>query len=316
MPNEVWLCADFNDMENFGLLCKARLLASKCGRQVAVVIFNSSSDDSLLIHKGADIVYNLCAEGSNIVKSQALFDLCNEYHPDILLFPATVEYSAIAARTAAKLSTGLTADCTSLEVDKNGLLKQTRPAFGGGLIADIYCYNRRPQMATVRPGVFPVSNPDLRRKGTHISFKLTSMHADPVKILSIERISSKKDLREGNIIVAGGKGIGSREGFGLLESLADRIGGLLGASRSAVDAGYADYDRQIGQTGLSVSPNLYIAFAISGAPQHIAGMNTSSKVIAINSDPEAPIFDYADLAIVGDWFETVNAILKTIKDKT
>lgn len=312
MASEVWVYADFHDTKNLSLIGKAQSLARACGGKAAAVCTVTPPSDALLISSGADIVYHLRATGSDIILSHALCKLCESYCPDILLFPASIEYGAVAARTAAQLHTGLTADCTGLAIDENGLLRQTRPALGGGLIADIYCQDRRPQMATVQTSIFPIPEPDLKRTGICITYSPSVLFSDPVELIIREKIPAKKDLREGHIIVAGGKGIGSREGFDFLSMLAERIGGLFGASRSAVDAGYADYDRQIGQTGISVSPNLYLAFGISGAPQHIAGMNTSRKVIAVNCDPKAQIFDYADLAIVGDWQETVEAILKAL----
>lgn len=312
MTSEVWVYASFQDPSDLGLLARAKSLAAVRGVQAAAVCTVPAPDNNLLIQSGADIIYQLHAEGSDTIQAQALYALCEAQHPEIVLFPASIEYSVIAARTAALLGTGLTADCTGLVIDENHLLRQTRPAYGGGLIADIFCKDRRPQMATVRPGIFPIPVPDPQRTGAHIWYTPPALPPDPAKMISRAQIPPKKDLREGRIIVAGGKGIGSRDGFTLLGTLAERVGGLLGASRSAVDAGYADYDCQIGQTGLSVSPELYLAFGISGAAQHIAGMATAGKVIAVNSDPKAPIFDYADLAIVGDWREVAEALLNAL----
>ena len=189
----------------------------------------------LLFHSGADIIFDLPVQGSDYLKAYALACLCQTYQPGILLFPATVEYSAIAARTAAQLGTGLTADCIGLTADEQGLLLQTRPAFGGGLIADIICRSKRPQMATVHSGVFPVPVPDPKRTGQHIAYTPPLLPHDPSQLLSRQLIPNRKNMRDGQIIVAGGKGVGSREGFELLAALAQRIGGLLGASRSAVD---------------------------------------------------------------------------------
>jgi electron transfer flavoprotein alpha subunit len=315
MADEIWVVADFKDPKSLGLLGKAQELAHDCHGQAAAVCALDYLEAEPLIQHGADIVYHMGVKGSESIQAQALGELCLLYHPEIVLFPATIEFSVVAARTAAQLGTGLTADCTGLAIDENGWLRQTRPAYGGGIIADIHCKYKRPQMATVRPGIFLVSAPDPQRKGIHISFSTSNQLSDPAQLISRELIPAKKDLREGRIIVAGGKGIGSREGFGLLGLLAERIGGLVGASRSAVNAGYADYDCQIGQTGMSVSPDLYLAFGISGAAQHIAGMITASKIIAVNNDPRAPIFDYADLAIVGDWKETAEGILKLAWNK-
>ena len=310
MANEIWVYSAFDEPNDLGLLGKAQALAFSCCAKTAAVCCGKPKDCSALSYSGADLIYTLGCLGSDTLQALALADLCRTYKPEILLFPATIIYSAVAARTAALLGTGLTADCTALCIEKNHLLRQTRPAFGGGLIADIYCKEKRPQMATVRPGTFPNPLPDLENKGVFMPFTPSKLPPDPAVLLKHEQIPPKKDLREARIIVAGGKGIGSRSGFNLLGELAEKIGGLVGASRSAVDAGYADYDCQIGQTGLFVSPDLFLAFGISGAPQHIAGMNSSGKVIAVNSDPKAPIFDYADLAIVGDWWEAAEKMLE------
>jgi caffeyl-CoA reductase-Etf complex subunit CarE len=312
MTNEVWVYADFDMSESISLLGKAQTLARQSGGKTAAVCSRGSLDIHSLIHHGADIVYDLDVEGSSVVQAYNLYELCKEYLPEIILFPATVEYSSVAARTAAFLGTGLTADCIELTIDENNLLRQIRPAFGGGLIAEIYCKDRRPQMATVRPGIFPITFPDKRRTGEYIRYSPAVQLVDPIKLISFKNISTSYDLRESKIIVAGGKGVGSREGFQLLTRFAEKIGGLVGASRSAVDAGYADYNQQIGQTGISVSPELYFAVGISGSSQHIAGMNTAGKIIAVNTNPRAPIFDYADLAIVGEWKEIINDIMNRV----
>ena len=310
MTNEIWVYSAFEDPNDLGLLGKARELTFSCSAKTAAVCCGKPNNCKILSDSGADLIYTIGCQGSDTLQALALADLCRTYQPEILLFPASIAYSAVAARTAALLGTGLTADCTALSIEKNCLLRQTRPAFGGGLIADIYCNEKRPQMATVRPGTFPIPRPDAENESVFISFSPSKLPPDLVTLLKQEQIPAKKDLREARIIVAGGKGIGSRRGFNLLGELAEKIGGLLGASRSAVDAGYADYDCQIGQTGLSVSPDLFLAFGISGAPQHIAGMNSSGKVIAVNTDPKAPIFDYADLAIVADWREAAERLLE------
>lgn len=312
MANEVWVYADFDKPESISLLGKAQTLARQLGGKAAAVCSSGSLDFDLLICYGADIIYDIDVEGSSVVQANNLYELCKEYLPDIILFPATVEYSSVAARTAAFLGTGLTADCIELTIDESNLLRQIRPAFGGGLIAEISCKDRRPQMATVRSGIFPTTSPDNSRKGECIQYSPDTQLIDPIKLISCKKIPTSYDLREAKIIIAGGKGVGSREGFQLLTRFAKKIGGLIGASRSAVDAGYADYNQQIGQTGISVSPELYLALGISGSPQHIAGMNTAGKIVAVNNNPKAPIFDYADLAIVGEWKEIVKDIMNRL----
>lgn len=308
----VWVFANFNDPKNLGLLAQARSLADSCGGSTTAVCADEEEKSDRLFAFGADSVIHLQVTGSEMLKAQALVELCQQYHPEVVLFPATIECSVIAARSAALLGTGLTADCTGLSIDENGLLRQTRPAYGGGLIAEIYCKERRPQLATVRIGLFRIPQPDQARTGNHFFFTPSTPQTDLVELIARSAVPKQKNLREAQIIIAGGKGVGSRAGFDKLRELAERMGGMVGATRSAIDAGYADFDCQVGQTGTSVSPQLYIAFGISGAPQHIAGMVTSGKVIAVNSDPKAPIFDYANLAIVGDWLEVAEELLRRL----
>lgn len=223
----------------------------------------------------------------------------------IVLAPATVPMRNIMPALAWKLGAGLTADCTALSLEGTALI-QTRPAFGNSLMADIRSLSHL-QMATVRPGTFPAAeHPVAHPKVTAEAYSA----AGRVRLLSFAAYENGRPLSQAEIIVAGGMGIGSREGFRKLELLADRLGAGLGASRSAVDAGFAPFRCQVGLTGATVCPRLYVAVGISGAVQHLAGMSGSGKIIAINSDPKAPIFDYADYGIVGHWESVVDPLLK------
>jgi electron transfer flavoprotein alpha subunit len=217
---------------------------------------------------------------------------------------------------ACKLETGLTADCTALDIDEEtGLLMSTRPTFGGNLMATIACPDHRPQMSTVRPGVFKKPALDASRTGEIVEEEL---HLDPaqqrVKLVErIKEVAQAVNLEEAEIIVAGGRGLKEKENFKLVEELAQVLGGTVGASRAAVDADWIPHAHQVGQTGKTVAPKLYIAIGISGAIQHLAGMSGSKTVVAINKDADAPIFGVADYGIVGDLFEVVPAMIEEIK---
>lgn len=223
----------------------------------------------------------------------------------IVLAPATVRMRNIMPMLAWHLKAGLTADCTGLEMEGEALI-QTRPAFGNSLMADIRSLSTI-QMATVRPGTFrPEETPGEAYSVAHICYDAP----ETITLQSFAGTSEGKPLTQAEIIVAGGMGIGSREGFQKLELLAKKLGGALAASRTAVDAGFAPYRCQVGMTGVTVCPKLYIAVGISGAVQHLAGMSASGRIIAINTDPKAPIFDYADFGIVGDWEAVIDTLLK------
>ncbi len=224
----------------------------------------------------------------------------------IILAPAAIQMRNILPMLAFRLNAGLTADCTALEMEGNDLL-QTRPAFGNSLMAVIRCLSRI-QMATVRPGTF---RPEEREaEPVEIHREACTSEAEAVRVLSFTDFSEGKPLPQAEIIVAGGLGVGSREGFQKLSRLAEKLGAGLAASRMAVDAGFAPFRCQVGMTGVTVCPRLYIAVGISGAVQHLAGMSGSEKVIAINADPKARIFDYADYGIVGDWEEIIDKLLE------
>lgn len=234
-------------------------------------------------------------------------------NPDIVLFQATVRGRFLSAWAAAKLKTGLTADCTDLKMTEDGILTQIRPAFGGKLTAEITCRLHRPQMASVRPGVFAVSqNPARVPEISQIHLALPEL-PPMLHRTGFQPAENCVGLQNAQIVVAGGKGIGSAKGFQKLEKLAILLKGTVGASRSAVDAGWISYAHQIGQTGIVVQPELYIAVGIHGSMQHIVGMRGSGTVIAINRDRNAPIFRYSDYGIVGDWEETVDRIMNQIR---
>ena len=251
-----------------------------------------------------------CAQGTKAAQAMKMIA------PDIALFPATVRGRFLSAWAAAKLDTGLTADCTGLDITTEGLLRQIRPAYGSNLTAQILCREKRPQMASVRPGVFPMPRDEDR---SHCPPVITDMSAlaagEMLTLLDSIPMDGGTSLQNAQVIVAGGKGIGGREGFDLLDKLAALLGGAVGATRSAVDAGWAPYARQIGQTGVTVRPRLYIAFGISGMIQHTVGMSASKTVIAVNTDRNAPIFKSADIGIVAPWRETAGYMIEYLSER-
>jgi electron transfer flavoprotein alpha subunit len=245
----------------------------------------------------------------------ALVRLVREHRPEIFLLGASARGRDLAGAVATDLHTGLTADCTGLEIDpETRLLRQTRPAFGGNIMATIICPEHRPQMATVRHRVFEVPPADTTRSGQIIRLPAV-MPEESIASQVVDFVleTSQVNLADARIIVTGGRGVGGHEGFGPLMELAEALGGALGASRAAVDAGWIPYAHQVGQTGRTVRPDLYIACGVSGAIQHLAGMQTSRVIVAINKDPEAPIFDIATYGIVGDLFEVVPALTAELR---
>ncbi len=246
----------------------------------------------------------------------AMTTVIDEFKPEIVLFGATAIGRDLAPRVSARCHTGLTADCTKLEIneDDNGLL-MTRPAFGGNLMATIACPDNRPQMSTVRPGVMQKLQREPGREAEIIEFEVPDLdeHVNMEIIDQIKKVQDKMDIQDANILVSGGRGMQSPENFKILEDLADALGGTVSSSRAAVDAGWVEKDRQVGQTGKTVRPNLYIAVGISGAIQHLAGMEESDMIIAINKDESAPIFNVADVGIVGDGLKIVPMITELVK---
>jgi electron transfer flavoprotein alpha subunit len=248
----------------------------------------------------------------------AVCHLVGTYKPQVLLMGATGLGRDLAGAVATQLATGLTADCTGLDIDAHGFLLQTRPAFGGNIMATIVTERHRPQMATVRPHVMPMPEKNNSRKGEIIRESLKVGKADlAVKVLEIIHDAKGKDavdVTAAEIIVSGGAGMQSQENFAILQELADELGGVVGASRRAVDACWMPPECQIGQTGKTVGPKIYIACGISGAIQHLVGMQGSDIIIAINNDKQAPIFEVATYGIVGDVFKIVPAITRRIKE--
>lgn len=248
--------------------------------------------------------------------SKIFIDVIDEVKPQIVLIGATTQGRDLAPRISSALNTGLTADCTELDINEKGQLAATRPTFGGNLMATILCKNM-PQMATVRPKVLKkAENPVVKdTKFVNLEPKIDNV-VNRVELVDFIKNIQATGIRidESEVIVAGGKGLKSPEGFKMLQELANVLGGAVGASRAAVDAGWADHSIQVGQTGKTVMPKLYIACAISGAIQHTVGMNASEKIIAINKDPKAPIFQVADVGIVGDVYEIIPELITQLKN--
>jgi len=285
----------------------------------ALVICSQFTAHSSLKENGFDKVYlvqdDRLGTYSTELYSKIAIDLIREVKPSIVLIGATTQGRDIAPRISSSLNTGLTADCTNLDINEKGMLASTRPTFGGNLMATILCKNF-PQMASVRPKVLKKAAEPIVKDTQFIEITPQIDNIDK-KVELVEFIkniqATGKRIDESEIIVAGGKGLKSAEGFKLLGELAEALGGAVGASRPAVDAGWADHSIQVGQTGKTVTPKLYIACAISGAIQHLVGMNASEKIIAINKDPKAPIFGVADIGIVGDVYEVVPELIKLLK---
>lgn len=303
------------------LLGEGRKLADEIGVNLCAILLGKDVDSMAkeLVAYGADTVYTaddiLLENFTTDAYTKVITDAINELKPEIVLYGATHIGRDLAPRIASRVSTGLTADCTKLEIDtEDKKLKQTRPAFGGNIMATIICPNTRPQMSTVRPGVMEKAEKNTFRDGkiVPLSFNISK---DDIRVEVVKTVKTKKDLvslTDANIIVSGGLGIGGPEGFDMLKELADKLGGVVGASRAAVDAGWIDHSHQVGQTGTTVKPNLYIACGISGAIQHLAGMQSSDFIIAINKNEVAPILDIADYGIVGDVKEIVPLLIEKL----
>jgi electron transfer flavoprotein alpha subunit len=306
---------------SYELLSRGRELADALKTDVSAVCFGHEVKDvNNLVASGADKVFLVDrAELSNNQEDFLTYkfvELIKEHKPEIVLAGATALGRAFIPRVAAILNTGLTADCTGLDIDKEKrLLLQTRPTFGGNIMATIICPGKRPQMATVRPRVFKKNKPDEKRRGQiiKVDFKREGITSKTNLISFLEEITEKVKLEDADIIVSGGRGLGKAENFKLLAELADALGAALGASRAVVDEGWIPYAHQVGQTGKTVCPKLYIACGISGAIQHLAGMQTSDIIVAINDDPNAPIFQVAHFGIVGDLFQIVPMMIKKLK---
>ena len=322
----IWFFAESRE----GKLCPVALemlnaslkLKKDIGEEVAGVLIGNNVKclADILKTRGADRVYVIEDPLLEHFKEEpyaiAMAQLITKHKPNIVIAAATMMGRAFIPSVAARVRTGLTADCTDVSIDpETKLLIQTRPTFGGNLMARIICKNHRPQMATIRPKIFDEA-PEAEDSPLEIILEEFNKDAlqNRVSLLKKEKLENIVDLQEAEVIVSGGRGIKDPKNFAMIKELADLLGGAVGASRAAVDSGWIPYPHQVGQTGKTVKPKIYIACGISGAIQHLAGMQTSDYIIAINKDPDAPIFRVANLGIVGDIFEVIPALIKRIRE--
>lgn len=333
MPNEaarqeyrnVWVVAELLSGHvqpvTHELVGAARRLADARGSEVWAVVMGAgaASQAAALFPYGADTVIvvddPLLRDFNDEAEASVLVRLIRKYRPEILLAGATTRGRALVPRVAVISDCGLTADCTGLDIDPaTGDLLQTRPAFGGNIMATIRCASHRPQMATVRPRVMKAPEPDQARSGKVIIEPIVAEDAGAAKRI-LETVHSSEtavNLADARIIISGGRGVGGPEGFKLLKRLAERVGGAVGASRAAVDAGWIPYAHQIGQTGQTVQTKVYIACGISGQIQHLVGMQSCDLIVAIDKDPATPMMQIADIAVVGDLFEIIPEFIDQI----
>jgi len=325
--NNVWVYVEQFEgkahVVSWELLGKGRILADDLGVELAAFVLGDNvkhlADEAFAY--GADKVYVMDDPILNQYRTNSYLhgtvELVNKYKPEIVLMGATGLGRDLAGAVATDLKTGLTADCTQLNIDKKmRILEQTRPAFGGNIMATILTETRRPQMASVRPHVMPMPEPAEGRKGELIEEPFT-LTEDQIPSKIVEIIKAAQDtsvnISGASILVAGGRGMQTKENFEKLQQIADQIGGVVAGSRCAFDEGWIDHPKQVGQTGKTVRPKLYIACGISGAIQHLVGMQDADYIIAINSDKTAPIFEVADLGIVGDVMEIIPALSEKLK---
>lgn len=324
---DLWVFVETNEdgtAKNVGieLLTPGKMMAGKQGGSLVAVVIGCGVDEAVKAanEHGADKI--IVVDGPEYkhfttdAYATAICTLVEKYGPTSMLIGATNNGRDVGPRISCRLKTGLTADCTALDIDEEtGNVAWTRPAFGGNLMATILCPNHRPQIGTVRPGVFKKSDAvegkaEIIKEDIHVS-------EDQIRTQVIELIKEmggeNVDLEGAEIIVSGGRGVGGPEGFDTIKALADVLGATVGASRAAVDAGWIAHAHQVGQTGKTVGPKLYIACGISGAIQHLAGMSGSDCIVAINKDPDAPIFDVADYGVVGNLFEVLPVLVDEIK---
>ncbi len=322
----VWVLVEHDGKKpvtvTYELIGEARKLADKRNTYVGAVLLGNNveamADD--LGSYGADKVYLCQAPVLEHYRTEpygdVIVELVKKYKPEIVLSGATTQGRDLAGFVATILETGLTADCTGLDIDEaSGNLLQTRPAFGGNIMATILCPNTRPQMSTVRPKVFPVpEKTDKKPEIINFEFDFSKINIR-TEVLEYLPFEEKISLADAEIIVSGGRGLGKPENFEIIKEFADTIGAAVGASRAAVDAGWISYEHQVGQTGKTVRPKIYIACGISGSVQHLAGMKHSDIIIAINKDPEAPIFKVASYGIVGDVMTIIPLMTKELKKR-
>lgn len=320
----VFIEQEDNVPKNVGLelLNEAKRMAGECGQEVWAVVIGENNAECIkeAAEFGADKVvsvegpeykhYNTDAYG------KAMIELINKHKPSSILYGATFNGRDLGPKVACNMDTGLTADCTELEIDGEGVVTWIRPALGGNLMGHIYCPNTRPQMGTVRPGVFKKAERQAGRKVEVIKEKISVSEKEMrTKLVDFVRTVDENAVRieDASVLVCGGRGLGKGENFKLLEELADALGGVVAGSRKTVDAGWMPVAQQVGQTGKTVAPDLYIAVGVSGAIQHKVGMEKSGTIIAINNDPEAPIFEFADYGIVGDLMQVVPELTAAVK---
>ena len=307
---------------SFELIGKGKELAADLGTEVTAVILGDgvkSLADELAAY-GADKVIvvddPVLKEYTTEPYTHAIHKIIEKHKPEVFLYGATAIGRDLAPRVSARATTGLTADCTKLEVDPdNKKLRMTRPAFGGNIMATIICPDHTPQMATVRPGVMKkaTKNPSAKANVEEFNpgFEKNNKYVEVTEV--VKKVSDKVDIMDAKILISGGRGVGAKENFKMLEELAEVLGGEVSSSRASVDAGWTEKDQQVGQTGKTVRPNVYFAIGISGAIQHLAGMEESDIIVAINKDETAPIFDVADYGIVGDLNKIVPALTEKLK---
>ena len=309
---------------SFELLGIGRQLADQQNVPLTAVLLGSGLGDAAkdLVSYGADFVYQVDDPAleyfTDEIYGNILEDVAREQKPEVILAGATAIGRSFIPLVATSLATGLTADCTDLAIrPEDGVLLQTRPAFGGNIMATIECPHTRPQMATVRSRVMKAAEQDADRKGEIIDYRPKPERLQSkVKVLrSVLEEQDQVNITEGDTIVAGGRGLDNEKGFKLIKQLADAVDGAVGASRAAVDSEWIAYSHQVGQTGKTVNPKLYIACGISGAIQHVVGMQSSETIVAINKDADAPIFDVATYGIVGDLFEVVPKLIEKIEER-
>jgi electron transfer flavoprotein alpha subunit len=321
----VWVIVDHSDDEvediTLELLGQARGLADRLGLPAAAVVLGDDVRDlaPLLAQHGADRVYlaesPLLSAYNPDAYAPLLADLIRRQRPSIVLWGATDQGRDLAPRVAARLGTGLATNCTRLDLSEDGLLVMTRPVYGGKASCNVVCPQARPQMATLQPGAVPARRPDAGRQAQVITADVSlSVQTPRLRLEEVIKIPpSDLDVTEAEVIIAGGRGVGSPEGFHLVEQLAHLMGAAIAASRPAVDAGWASYERQVGLSGKTVAPRLYVACGISGANHHVVGMKNSRAVVAINQDPHAPIFQMADVKIVGDVQQVLPSLIERLR---
>lgn len=322
----VWVFVEHTEGEpalvSWELLGAGAKLANSLGVALCSVVIGDKVENLAYesFAYGASVVYLIDSPVFHYYRTEtfnkAVCYLVKKYKPEILLMGATGLGRDLAGSVATTLNTGLTADCTGLDVDDKGFLLQTRPAFGGNIMATIFTERTRPQMSTVRPHVMVLPKKDESRKGQIIRESMSIKEEDvATKVLEVIKDQNAEcDIAAAEVIVSGGRGMSGGENFTLLQQLADELGGVVGCSRAVVEAGWMPAERQVGQTGKTVRPKIYIACGISGAIQHLVGMQSSDVIIAINQDRNAPIFEVATYGIVGDLFQVIPAIIKNIRE--